>query len=166
MPLSDFLDNPRRIVGDRITGDPLGTPQLFYRYSGKRFEGKPAKVVFSDPIRYYDQDGMDLVPQERLNPDEYKDVETWDTYTIPLEEIKNYLKVDHNLEDKLIEMMTAAAISKAAQRINRTFQEVPADVELAIYKTILFWYENRSDTNNAPADAEAVFETYYRWPGV
>lgn len=166
MALSDFLDNPRRIVGEQITGDPLGTPQLYYRYSGERFTGSPAKTVFSDPIRYYDHNGMDLVPQERLNPDEYKLVETWDHYTLPLEDVKNYLKVDHNLEDRLIGMLTAAAIAKAAQRIGRTFQKVPADIELAIYKTILYWYENRSDTNEVPADAEAIFETYYRWPGV
>lgn len=166
MALSDNELNPYRLVGEEITGDPLGTPRLFYRYTGQLFTGAPKKTIFSDPIRYYDAEGMELVPEGRLNPKEFLDVETWENYTIPLEDVKNYLKVDHELENGLIARFTGAAIQKAAQRINRTFDKVPPDVELAIFQTISYWYENRSDMNTIPADAAETFDRYYRWPGL
>lgn len=90
----------------------------------------------------------------------------WDTYTIPLEDIKEYLKVEHNLEDKTIGRISAAAIQKAGTRTNRDFDKVPADVELAIFKIIAYWYENRSDQNNIPDDAEQLLAAHYRWPGL
>lgn len=91
----------------------------------------------------------------------------WETYTIPLEEIKEYLKVEHDLEDRIIERIGAAAIQKARTETNeRPFDKMPADLELAIFKTIAYWYENRSDQNNIPAEAGAVFNKYYLWPGL
>jgi uncharacterized phage protein (predicted DNA packaging) len=91
---------------------------------------------------------------------------TWENYSITLKEAKEYLKVEHNLEDTLIEKMTAAAIQKAKQRTNREFIEVPPDVDLAILKIIAFWYENRSDQNKIPATADEILLNYYRWPGL
>lgn len=90
----------------------------------------------------------------------------WDTYTIPLADIKQYLKVEHDLEDSIIERISAAAIQKASQRVNRDFDKVPADVELAIFKIIAYWYENRSDQNEIPAEAEEILAPYYRFPGL
>ena len=90
----------------------------------------------------------------------------WEGYDITLAEAKNYLKVEHDLEDDLIEKMTAAAIQKAKQRTNREFSEVPPDVDLAILKILAFWYENRSDQNKIPAEADDILKDYYRWPGL
>lgn len=90
---------------------------------------------------------------------------TWTEYTIPLEEVKEYLKVEHNLEDVTISKLTSAAINIASQT-NREFETVPADVELAILKTIAFWYENRSELGNTPPEASEIFQRHYRWPGL
>lgn len=90
----------------------------------------------------------------------------WETYTIPLEDVKEYLKVEHELENKLIGRLTSAAIDTARQRTNRDFETVPAAVELAILKIIAFWYENRSEYNTIPEEAEEIFKLYYRWPGL
>lgn len=90
----------------------------------------------------------------------------WATYTISLEEVKNYLKVEHDLEDSLIGRLTSAAIDIASQRTNRDFVNTPAAVELAIFKTIAYWYENRSELNEVPIEADEIFKTYYRYPGL
>lgn len=91
---------------------------------------------------------------------------TWATYSIPLEDVKEYLKVEHDLEDSLIGRLTSAAIDIASQRTNRTFDKIPAAVELAIFKTIAYWYENRSELNEVPTEADEIFKTYYRYPGL
>lgn len=90
----------------------------------------------------------------------------WETYTIELEEVKNYLKVEHELENNLIGRLTSAAIDTARQRTNRDFETMPAAVELAILKVIAFWYENRSENNTIPKEADDLFRSYYRWPGL
>lgn len=91
---------------------------------------------------------------------------TWAEYTIPLEDVKEYLKVEHNLEDRLIGRLTSAAIETASQRTNRVFDTIPAAIELAILKTIAYWYENRSEVSTIPAEADEIFLQYYRYPGL
>lgn len=90
----------------------------------------------------------------------------WKNYSIPLEDIKEFCKVETNAEDKTLNRISAAAIKKAETRTNREFETVPADLELAILQTILYWYENRSDMGNPPPDADQTFLAYYRWPGL
>lgn len=161
MGLSDYTENPggRLSDGDKSFFDVI--PPLYYLDTGEPFTGTPKTVVFSDPVLYYDETGRELVEWERLIYNM-----TWTEYTIPLEKIKSYLKVEHNLEDDLISLFTAAAIQKVATRLNRGFDKVPADVELAIYKIIAYWYENRNDQNTIPAEAEELLAPYYRMPGL
>lgn len=91
---------------------------------------------------------------------------SWETFKLSLADVKNYLKVEHDLDDSLIERLTAAAIKKASIRTNRDFDTVPADVELAIFKTIAWNYENRGDAFAVPPEAAETFQEHYSWPGL
>lgn len=91
---------------------------------------------------------------------------SWNEYTIPLEDIKEYLKIEHNLEDTTLNRIAAAAIEKARVSTNREFDTVPADVELAILKTIAWNYENRDDSFAVPPEAEKTFMQHHKYAGV
>ena len=93
----------------------------------------------------------------------------WAGYTIPIEDVKAFIKVENNLEDNIIRIMRDAAIEQARGRMNDGTAEiatVPASVTLAILQLILHKYENRDDPDTIPKKAEEVFQQYYRWPGL
>lgn len=67
-PLSDFLDNPDRSglsEDERNFFDAL--PPLMYE-DGTPFDGTPKKVIFSDPIEFYDAEGKRLILNGGLIP--------------------------------------------------------------------------------------------------
>lgn len=102
----------------------------------------------------------------RTDPALKADPIEWKTYVLPLEVVKEYLKVEHDLEDATIISMAAAAVEMAKIRTNRSFLDVPESVHLAILKTIAFWYENRSELNQLPEEAERIFLSHRRNPGL
>lgn len=91
---------------------------------------------------------------------------TWETYDLPLESVKSYLKVEHNLEDPFINKLKEAAIEIAKIETNRSFIDVPEAVHLGILKVIAYWYENRTELNEIPAEAASLFHKYRRSPGL
>ena len=90
----------------------------------------------------------------------------WETYSLPIETVKSYLKVEHNMEDPFINKLIRAAIEVAKSETNRSFIDVPEAVQLAILKTIAYWYENRTELNEIPAEAASLFHKYRRSPGL
>lgn len=66
MALSDYLDEkPGGTLSDQDSSYFETLPQLYYA-DGTPFNGRPKVIVFRDPISYYDENGLDLYPLERL----------------------------------------------------------------------------------------------------
>lgn len=61
--LSDYLDNQGGTLSEdeKLFWDSL-PPQLVYMDTQAPFEGTPKTVIFSDPIRYFDEQGRELLP--------------------------------------------------------------------------------------------------------
>lgn len=156
MALSDHIDHP---ISNRLSlwG---AIPPLVYSDTGERYPGDPARIVYGEPVQYFAADGRTLIPATA-----YDRMKRWKTYIIPLETVKSYLKVEHNTDDSVIHTLSGAAISAVSVYLQRDFETVPADVELAILKTILFWYENRGDENKIPESALSLLVPYRRFPG-
>lgn len=181
--LSDYLDND---LGNLDTESYF--PPLMYPETKQAYSGNPRKVTFADGIHYYDANGVELVPlrENEVDPQQMEKAEAltflrepyrtaqepsaqpirWAGYTLDLEEVKEYLKLETNAEDRTLHTLAAAAVEKAQQMTNRNYLDVPRSVHLAILKTIAYWYENRSDLDNLPADAEKIFFSHRRNPGL
>ena len=82
------------------------------------------------------------------------------TSCVSLDEIKSYLRIDHDDEDDLLTGMGEAATDLAETRIRRpiiaeddasavakTLKEVPKSVKFAVLVIVAFMYENRTATD-------------------
>jgi uncharacterized phage protein (predicted DNA packaging) len=69
--------------------------------------------------------------------------------SISLDEAKNYLRVDHEEDDWLIEKQLEAACDQAEDFIGHDFPErvdnIPANAEIAVMRILASLYENRDD---------------------
>ena len=69
-PLSDYLDNSD--AGGHLSDEEKtfldALPELKYKDSGKIFEGTPKRIVFTDPVQFFDAEGRELVPFIELPP--------------------------------------------------------------------------------------------------
>ena len=185
--LSDYLDfGPEKLEG--------ATPLLRYTDSGEPFSGRPARIVYGErgEITYYDRDGRALLPymsntftNEQIEGAEamtflrepYRTARTvdnepieWPNFKVDIEELKNYIKVEPALitenENNLILKMAEGATEQAKKLIGVNFVTVPKAVEIGIYKTVAYWYENRGETDSIPTEAEKIFLRYRSNPGL
>jgi uncharacterized phage protein (predicted DNA packaging) len=76
---------------------------------------------------------------------------TLSAFNLTLEEVKQHLKVEHELENGLITDLTTAAIQEAGEYLNRDWAagEYPAAVKTGILTLIASKYEHRGDEGNA-----------------
>lgn len=76
---------------------------------------------------------------------------------IPLDEMKRYLRVEHNADDDLITLLIESAKEHAEAYMNHDFTEVdsegvvrfltpPSSVKLACMRMVNSWYDYRDDT--------------------
>lgn len=73
---------------------------------------------------------------------------------LTLEFVKNYLRVDYDNDDVLIQMMIDSAMSYIQSFLNQKFadfEEVPAEFTVAALSLISQWYEQRSIATEANA---------------
>lgn len=66
---------------------------------------------------------------------------------LTLEFAKNYLRVDYDNDDVLIQMMIDSAMSYIQSFLNQKFadfEEVPTEFTIAALSLIIQWYEQRS----------------------
>mgnify|MGYP006294358125 FL=1 len=71
-----------------------------------------------------------------------------DQITLTLQEVKDYLRVDYDDDDTILERFISTAKSRASKLINRdeiSDDDVPL-VETACLKMIASWYEYRDDS--------------------
>ena len=90
----------------------------------------------------------------------------WGSYTIDLEYVKNYLKIEHDYDDQIIQELVEAAIEEAKIRTNRNYLYVPKAITLSILKIVAFWYENRGEMNLIPVEAANILRLHYKTPGL
>lgn len=90
----------------------------------------------------------------------------WGSYTIDLEYVKNYLKIEHDYDDQIIQELIEAAIEEAKIRTNRNYLYVPKAITLSILKIVAFWYENRGEMNVIPVEAANILRLHYKTPGL
>lgn len=93
---------------------------------------------------------------------------------ITLEEIKNYLKVEHNEDDALIDSMILAAVKHCEAFLGRPLSEqnmtqeemwtVPETVKLAVLMLVAHWYENRGVVLNKTTGEIAYSVSALLWP--
>jgi len=68
--------------------------------------------------------------------------------------VKNYLRIDHDLDDKLLVLMIESAKNYVQSFINRLyddFEEVPTEFVIAALNLIAQWYENRTIQSESQA---------------
>lgn len=61
--------------------------------------------------------------------------------------VKNYLRVDHNEDDVLIQLMVDSAKSYIQSYLNQpfeAFEDIPVEFTLAALNLVAEWYENRA----------------------
>lgn len=66
---------------------------------------------------------------------------------LDLTTVKNYLRVDHNLDDAIIQMMIDSAKTYVQNFLNRSFEDfeqVPTEFVIAALNLIASWYEQRA----------------------
>jgi uncharacterized phage protein (predicted DNA packaging) len=79
---------------------------------------------------------------------------------ITLQEMKKYLRVDHNADDELITFLIEAAKEQAEAYLNHDFTEIneegvvtyltiPSSVKLAIMRMVNSWYDYRDDVTES-----------------
>lgn len=82
---------------------------------------------------------------------------------INLIEVKNYLRVTANNDDKLIEEMMKAAISFAENFIGYNLTifntEIPFDLKMGLYAHIALFYDNRG-SSNPPSESLNIYKKY------
>lgn len=81
------------------------------------------------------------------------------------EELKIYLRVEHNADDKLIEKFKKAAISELDSFLNNDFsdyQEQPPELEIWVMNRVATYYENRQ--GNVPEPDFSSVERYRKYP--
>lgn len=97
---------------------------------------------------------------------------------IQLENVKEYLRIEHNDEDMILQSILDCAIAQCETMLNRPLLEenmtdetrwkVPKNVEMAIYLLCSNWYENRSplltgdkqNTKELPYGLSAILSPY------
>lgn len=84
--------------------------------------------------------------------------------TLELTEVKNHLRVEHDLDDGLIQRFLKSATEEVANYLNRDFEgeEVPAEIEIWILNRVATYYENRQ--GNIPKPDFSPVQTYRRYP--
>lgn len=78
--------------------------------------------------------------------------------------VKNYLRVDHNEDDTLIQLMIDSAKSYIQNYLNQpfeTFEDIPVEFTLAALNLVSQWYENR-----AVSSEKAAHEYLYSFTGL
>lgn len=81
------------------------------------------------------------------------------------EMLKNYLRVEHDFDDPLIEKFKKSAISEADGYLNQDYQstdEVPAEVDIWVMNRVATYYENRQ--GNVPKPDYSSIQKYRRYP--
>jgi hypothetical protein len=68
-------------------------------------------------------------------------------YEIPIATAKNYLRVDHNIDNDLIALLSAGAVEKVSDYLNRddyeAIEDVPTLAKMAALRLVADWYDNR-----------------------
>jgi len=80
-----------------------------------------------------------------------------------LDELKNFIRVEHNADDFLIPRFKNSAISEVDSYLNNDFEGliIPPDVALWIMNRTASYYENRG---NVPKPDFSSVERYRKYP--
>lgn len=84
------------------------------------------------------------------------------------EVVKPYIRVEHNADDVIIELITNAVIARADTFLNRefpVFAEELHDIRLILLQAIAHLYENRGDLNELPQPIMDALRKYRFEPG-
>jgi len=79
---------------------------------------------------------------------------------LDLNEVKNYLRVDHEDDDLLINTMLIASKSYIQSYLNKKFSEyveIPDEFTIACLSLISHWYERREIQSEKAASAEMSY---------
>ena len=97
---------------------------------------------------------------------------------ITLEELKAWLKVEHNLDDLILDNLKDAAVNEAFNYTQNDFREynelgelvqmpIPFNFKLACYMLVAYLYENRGDLENTlPHNSRNLLEPYKKLVGL
>lgn len=101
------------------------------------------------------------------------------TTCVTREEAKSYMRVDHDADDALIDILLEASTGLVETRLKRpiigdvetgavasSIAEVPADLRIGVCIVASFWYENRNATDDELRNRvlrQAIFDKYIDW---
>ena len=84
---------------------------------------------------------------------------------LTIEELKSYLRVEHDAEDKIIKKFLASAINELDNHLNNDFsdyEEQPPELEIWVMNRVATYYENRQ--GNVPEPDFSSVERYRKYP--
>lgn len=138
-----------------------------YADTGERYPYNSYSVTLGDPMLYVGTDGRRIIPASEFVPmqSELKNL------TITLEEAKQWLKVEHAMEDLLITNLIEAAKEEAGGFLNRDWEagKYPASVRVDVLNIIAYRFEHRGDDaewDNLPPIPLPGLNRYRLLPGL
>lgn len=146
-----------------------GIGSLRYLDTSEPFTGD-YRVVFDDPVRYYSiADGRELVPLYATYQSQANYTGKLANFTLDIQEVKRWLKVQHDLETDFIQALTDAAIDQAGGYLNRDWPagSYPAGIKVDILNMIAYRFENRGDISGGmPPIPLPALNQYRLLPGL
>lgn len=101
------------------------------------------------------------------------------TSCVTVDELKSYLRIDHDDDDELLKTLGEAATELAETRLNRliiaeddalavakTIETVPKSIKIAVSTIVAFMYENRTATDVELRDRvlrQALLDQFIYW---
>ena len=114
-----------------------------YADTGEVYPYRSYSVTLADPMIYVGVDGRRVVPSHEFvpRPSNLKGLE------ITLQQAKEWLKVEHDLDDLFLSMLIPAAKEQAGGFLNRDWDpgEYPDSVRVDVLNIIAYRYEHRGD---------------------
>lgn len=114
-----------------------------YADTGERYPYDRYRVTLGDPMLYEGVDGRRIVPSSEFIPLDSK-LEGLD---INLEDVKRWLKVEHDMDDDFLRLITESAKEQAGGYLNRDWvrNDYPNSVRVDVLNIIAYRYEHRGD---------------------
>jgi len=140
----------------------------FYFYdTGELYSGHPKTIILGDPTLFFADDGRQIIPASEWRGET---MSLKVTLPVTVAEAQTYMKLEHDQETAVIEMLLNTAMQQCDNYLNRgwLFGFVPDAVKTAVLEQTLYLYEKRG--SDAPTGlnslSKSILDGYKFFAGV